>query len=411
MRIFQINSHYNQSGAGKIVACIHRELKKQGHESMVAYGRGRASDEEGVVKIGSKFEVAFEGLVTRYIGINGFTSWNATRELVNKLNEFSPDVIHLHGLHGYYLNFEILFDYINTNNIPCVWTFHDCHAFSGNCGYHYECDKWINGCHKCEYLREYPTSYWFDFTKTMWEKKKKLFTNTNNKIVVSPSEWMTNDAKKSYFGKYECKTINNGIDTEGIFYQRDKAECREKHGFATADNLVLGIAFGFDDPRKGVKYIIQMARDLEKENIKVILIGWNKRNDHLIADLSNVISMPFTNDQVELAEYYSLSDIFVLPSIAENYATVVLEALACGTPVVGFDVGGTAEQLSDGRGIVVEKGNQTEFNTAVMNVLNSTASLSSSGEIADYIKKNNSISTMVEGYIDTYNQVNMEVAL
>jgi len=405
VKILQINSHYDQSGAGKIVACIHRELKKMGHDSMVAYGRGKETSDEDVIKIGSKIEVAFEGLVTRYAGINGFTSWNATRDLVKRIKDFRPDIIHLHGLHGYYLNSEILFDYINKSNIPCVWTFHDCHAFSGNCGYHYECDKWINGCFKCEHLKEYPTSHFFDFTESMWGKKKDLFTKTKNKIVVSPSNWMTNDAKKSYFGKYECITINNGIDTERVFYPRDKSECREKHGFAFDDKIVLGIAFGFADPRKGVKHIVQMSRDLEKENIKFILIGWNNKNDYLIKNLTNVVTIPVTNNQDELAEYYSLSDVFVLPSLAENYATVVIESLACGLPVVGFDVGGVPEQLAKGRGITVNVGNQEELNAAVSNILNGTSHLASKDEIINYTQNNNSISTMVEKYIDTYDKV------
>lgn len=405
MRIFQINSHYDQSGAGKIVACIHRQLKKHGHNSMVAYGRGKITNEEGVYRIGSRIGVVVEGFATRVIGINGFTSWNATKKLVMEIDKFSPDIIHLHGLHGYYLNFKILFDYINRKNIPCVWTFHDCHAFSGNCGYHYECDKWKTGCYKCQHLRDYPTSYLFDYTKWMWNQKKKLFTRTDNKIIVSPSEWMTNDAKKSFFSKYECITINNGIDTGKIFYNRGKSQSRKKHGYNIDDKIVLGIAFGFNDHRKGAKYIIEMARYLKEEGVKVILIGWNKKNDNLIEDLPNVYTLEFTNNQHELAEYYSLADVFVLPSLAENYATVALESLACGTPVVGFNVGGTPEQLANGRGIVVEKAEQKQFNEAVMKILNKKSSIKSSEDIVKYINHNNSIVAMTTKYEQVYNRL------
>lgn len=403
MRIFQINSHYDQSGAGKIVACIHRELKQHGHDSMVAYGRGKVTNEDCIYRIGSKVELAFEGFATRIIGITGFTSWNATKKLIREINKFSPDIIHLHGLHGYYLNFKILFDYINKNNIPCVWTFHDCHAFSGNCGYHYECEKWKIGCYKCQHLTDYPTSYLFDHTKWMWKKKKKLFTQTDNKIIVSPSEWMTNDAKQSFFGKYQCVTINNGIETENVFYRRNREECRKKYGFSLEDKIVLGIAFGFDDPRKGVKYILQMAQDLKVQGVKVILIGWNENNNGLISGLDNVTTIPFTNNQDELAEYYSLADVFVLTSIAENYATVVLESLACGTPVIGFDVGGTSEQLAKKRGTVVKSGNQKQFNEAVIGLLNGYSNVKDSHSISNDIRSNNSIVAMTTKYEQLYN--------
>jgi putative colanic acid biosynthesis glycosyltransferase len=405
MKIFLINSHYNQSGAGKIITSIHKQLQKDGFESMVAYGRGRGTSDKNVYKIGSKLSVYSSVFATRYLGINGFTSKHATKELVKEAKKFNPDIIHLNGLHGYYLNFKILFDYINDNNIPCVWTFHDCHAFSGNCGYHCECEKWKTGCVKCTHLRDYPTSYLFDHTKWMWQQKRNLFTKTDNKIIVSPSDWMTNDAKQSYFGKYPCITINNGIDTEKVFYSRDRVLCRKKYGYKNNDKIVLSIAFGLDDPRKGVKYMIQLAKDLQTENVKLILIGWSDKNNNLIEGLTNVKTIPFTNNQDELAEYYSLADVFVLPSLEENYATVVIESLACGTPVVGFNVGGTPEQLDEGRGIVVEKGNQEQLNEAVIGLLNGYSNVKDSHSIIKDIKSNNSIVAMSTKYEQLYNRL------
>jgi putative colanic acid biosynthesis glycosyltransferase len=185
MKILQINSHYNQSGAGKIVAAIHHYLKEQGHESRVAYGRGRETKESDINFISTKLSVYFSVFVNRFIGINGFTSWITTKNLLKEISSFKPDVIHLHGLHGYYINFKLLFDYINKNEIPIVWTFHDAHAFTGNCGYYKDCNKWENGCGGCPYLNDYPTTYLFDFTKWMWSKKKELFTMTDTKTIVS----------------------------------------------------------------------------------------------------------------------------------------------------------------------------------------------------------------------------------
>lgn len=409
MRVAQINSHYDQSGAGKVVSCIHRELQGRGHDSMVAYGRGNIASDEGTYRIGSNLEIAFEGFATRAIGIHGFTSWKATADLVKELERFRPDVIHLHGLHGYYLNFEILFNYINTVGIPCVWTFHDCHAFSGNCGYHLDCERWRTGCGDCPHLREYPASLCFDHTGWMWSRKERLLAKNQGMIVVSPSKWMTNDARQSFFGKFECITVNNGIDTEEIFFDRGKTASRKKHGYRLDERIVLGIAFAFDDPRKGVKHLVELARNLEGVPVKVILIGWNPKDRNLIAGLDNVVSIPFTNDQAELAEYYSLADVTLLPSLAENYATVTIESLACGTPVVGFNVGGIPEQLADGRGIVVDVGSQTELEGAVLEILSGGGEVRGREEIIQFTKRNNSVRSMVDKYMAVYERLGSKV--
>ena len=405
MRIIQINSHYNQSGAGKIVKELHKYYESKGHESYVFYGRGRDTDHLNVKKYTTKIETYIHVSQARILGLNGYGSSMSTRKIVDDSKNIKPDVIHLHGLHGYYSNFKILFDYINSENIPVVWTFHDCHAFTGNCGYHYECEKFTTQCDKCPYLSDYPKSLFFDRTKKMFIDKRALFTKSKNKTIVSPSMWMTNDAKRSYFGVYECVTINNGINNKDIFYRRDKISSRIKHGFLENDKIVLGIAFGFDDPRKGVKYLVQLAKDLYIHGIKVILIGLTADQSKLVSGYSNITAIPFTNDQDELAEYYSLSDIFVLPSLAENYATVVIEAFACGTNAVGFDVGGVKEQLSDERGIIVEVGNQEMLNTALTDFFQGKFRLKNSEELIQYIAVNNSVPIMAEKYIKVYNDI------
>lgn len=404
MKILQINSHYRKGGAGKIVSYLHQEFQKRGIFSYVAYGREPYINEENIFPIGNKLETYIEAIATRVLGLSGYTSLYSTWKLIRLIKKLNPDIIHLHVIHGYYLNFTMLFSYLNKRKIPVVWTFHDCHAFTGNCGYYYDCQKWKSGCHDCEYLRDYPKSIFFDFTKKMWNEKKEAFSKTK-KIIISPSDWMTNDAKMSYFGKYKCITINNGIDTEKTFVPKARASLRSKYGYKDSDKVLLGISFGQENPRKGVKYLIQLAKDVSSLGVKLILIGWNKKYDELISGLDNVTTIPFTSDQNELADYYSLADIFLLPSLAENYATVVIESLACGTPVVGFDVGGVAEQLNDGKGIAVELKNQEEFNKAILDILEKRISLMSKEQIAKSTKKNNSIKKMVDKYVKVYTEL------
>lgn len=402
MKVLQINSHYNVGGAGKIVAYLHHELQKSGTDSVVIYGRGSDVKEKSVYKIGNGLTNYFDVLITRVIGSAGFQSWSATRHAIDIINKEKPDILHLHGLHGYYLNYSLLFNYINKKRIPCVWTFHDCLAFTAKCGYTYECTKYIKGCNHCSLLKDYPATFGFDLTKNLWRKKKQLFTKTDNKIIVSPSEWMTNLAKTSFFGKYECITINNGIDTDITFKYRDQKECREELGFKTNSKIALGVAFGQENPRKGVRYIIQAAQKLP--NITFILIGWDNKTGSDISYLNNVVVKKFTNNQEELAKYYAAADVFLLPSLAENYATTAIEALASGTPVVGFNVGGIPEQAFGEFGITVEAGDQAAFNAAIVHQIEHSDK-ENRMNIAKLIAKRNSMNRMKTEYFKIYDKL------
>ena len=403
MKILQINSHYNQGGAARIVAYIHRQLLAEGVESYVAFGRGELPEETNAYRFNHTWEVYLSALMSRLTGINGWFNRGATRRLIAYMKKIQPDVVHLHAIHGYYLNWPKLFEYLNANNIPVVWTFHDCHAFVGNCGYFFDCEKWKEGCGKCPYVQNYPKSQFFDFTKWMWKRKKALFTKGDKKVVVTPSVWLTDEAKKSFFGKYQCVTINNGIDSSHIFYPRDKQSCREKYGYQEQDKIILGIAVGYSDPRKGAKYMLELARSIPEA--KVILIGWEHVNDSMLQGITNIETLPATANANILAEYYSLADVFVLTSLAENYATVNLEAMACGTPVVGFDNGGTPEQLRDGKGIAVRTGEQTDLNDAVRMVLDGKADILRGEELAKKIRSGNSLEKMAQEYRALYQEL------
>lgn len=404
MRILQINSHYNQGGAARIVAYIHTRLRAEGVEAYVAYGRGRTVDDSSVYRFDRTPEIYFSALASRLSGLNGWYNRLATRRLIRYMDQIAPDILHLHTLHGYYLNFPLLFDYINARKISCVWTFHDCHAFSGNCGYYFDCEKWKDGCGHCPRLHGYPASCFLDFTGYMWRRKKELFTADTAKIIVTPSDWLTAQARASYFGRYPCVTIHNGIDTAENFYPRDRQACRKKYGYGPDEKLVLGIAVGYSDPRKGAKYIIQAARDLGSQ-AKIILIGWEKSNDHMLEGTDNIVTLSRTDSADMLAEYYSMADVFVLPSLAENYATVTLEAMACGTPVVGFDVGGIPEQLTERKGIVVSAGDQAAFTAAIRQALQPGKALLRGRELAAVIRKENSIGKMTEEYVAAYERL------
>lgn len=409
MKILQINSHYDQGGAARIAAYIHRQLLEDGVESYVAYGRGAKSDDQNTYRFNRVPEILFSAMLSRITGLNGWFNKRATQRLIRLIKEIRPELVHLHALHGYYLNFPMLFQYLNGQGIPIVWTFHDCHAFVGNCGYFFDCRKWREGCRSCPYVHSYPKSVLFDFSGWMWRRKKQLFTAGENKIIVTPSRWLAEEVKKSFFGKYRCVTIPNGVDARHTFYPRDKMMCRKKHGYQAEDKIVLGIAVGYSDPRKGAKYMLELARAMEngekRATFKMILIGWEHANDKMLQGLSSVEALTAITDTETLAEYYSLADVFVLTSLAENYATVNLEAMACGTPVVGFDCGGTPEQLTEGKGAVVPVGDQEALNRTVKQILDGEISLLRGEELSCKIREDNSLEKMAEAYRELYGEL------
>lgn len=254
----------------------------------------------------------------------------------------------MHNLHCLNVNYGMLFKYIKNRNIKAIWTLHDCWAFTGQCPYFtmVKCEKWKSGCHDCVQFRQYPAAY-VDRTKRMYKLKRKWFTGIEKMTVVTPSKWLAELAKESYLNCYPIKVINNGIDlnifkpTESGF--REKYKCVEKF-------ILLGVAFGWSR-RKGLDVFIELAKQL-KDNYQIVLIGTDDNVDKQLP--RNIISIHKTNNQKELAEIYTSADLFVNPTREENFPTVNIEALACGTPVVTFNTGGSAEIIDDTCGRTVE---------------------------------------------------------
>ena len=352
MRIVQINGGAKGS-TGKIMMGIAEVARAQGHEVMCASPitttNRDAGEDCGYYRIGTFNSRRLNVALARITGFNGCFAWFETYKLLKKIDEFKPDIIHLHNLHDSYINLSMLFSYIKKHNVPTVWTLHDCWSFTGQCPHFtiVKCDKWKVGCHNCPQYKEYPASL-YDNTKKMWQLKKKWFTGVKNMTIVTPSEWLAGLARESYLKQYPIEVINNGIDLN--VFKPTHSNFREQYGIPGDKYIVLGVSFAWGY-RKGLDCFVEMAEKLG-EQYQIVLVGTDDEIDKNLP--KNIISIHRTQNQKELAEIYSTADVFAMPTREENYPTVNMEAIACGTPVVTFDTGGSPEMLDDKTGIVVE---------------------------------------------------------
>lgn len=366
MRIVQINGGAKGS-TGKIMMGIAEVARAQGHEVMCASPitttNRNAGEDCGYYRIGTFNSRRVNVALARITGFNGCFAWFETYKLLKKIDEFKPDIIHLHNLHDSYIDLPMLFSYIKKHNVPTVWTLHDCWSFTGQCPYFTiaKCDRWKAGCHNCPQYKEYPASF-YDNTKRMWKLKKKWFTGIGNMTIVTPSKWLAELAKESYLKGYPIEVINNGIDLD--VFKPTPSNFRERYGIPAEKHIVLGVSFAWGY-RKGLDCFVEMAEKLD-EQYQIVLVGTDDEIDKNLPQ--NIISIHRTQNQKELAEIYSAADVFAMPTREENYPTVNMEAIACGTPVVTFNTGGSPEMLNEKVDRVVPVDDVNEMMSEIKNI-------------------------------------------
>lgn len=343
MKVLLIDVNCKNSSTGKIVYDLYTAVNKNGDEAAVCYGRGEKIHEKNIFKFGIDIETYLHALLTRITGFTGCFSPFSTFRLIRFIKKFKPDVVHIHELHAYFVNIKPLINYLKKNKIKTVMTLHCEFAYTGKCGHSVECEKWQTECGDCPHLKEYPSTLFFDHTKAMFLQKKKLFSNFENLTVIAPSNWLAKRVKQSFLGGKDIRVIHNGIDTN-IFSPKDTAALREKHKIADGEKVVLAVAPNLMSENKGGKYVLKLAKMMEGQNIRFILIGVD---EEMTPETKNVIILHRVYDKELLAQYYSLADVFVICSERENFPTTCLEAQCCGASVCGFDVGGAKETLLD----------------------------------------------------------------
>lgn len=393
MKILLINSVCGIGSTGRICTDLAQNFEKEGHEVKIAYGRVEEVPEQFqkyAVKIGDDLSLKLHALRTRILDEHGFGSKKATKEFLKWADQYNPDVVWLHNIHGYYINVEMLFDWIKSRpDMKVKWTLHDCWAFTGHCAYFTmaDCEQWKAHCSSCVQKSSYPTSNFLDNCKKNFDRKRKAFTGVKNMTLITPSRWLADLTRESFLKEYEVEVCYNTIDTE--IFKPAPSDFRSRYGLENK-KIVLGVASVWDE-RKGLKDFVKLSKMLD-DKYTIVLVGLTREQledekereaeditDEVVdeaviirkqggiaipANVSllyseitgkretcqkgeplNIICIPRTNNAKELAEIYTAADVFVNPTYEDNYPTVNLEAQACGTKVITYHTGGSAETL------------------------------------------------------------------
>lgn len=368
-KLLQINPVLRTStSTGRIMKEIGELAMANGWESYVAYSKGRdglPGSTSIPVPVGNKASVAWHGLQTRILDRHGLGSVLATKRFIEDIRRIRPDIIHIHNIHGYFLNYRILFDFLSHSGIQVIWTVHDCWLYTGHC-YHYMyagCDRWKTGCGHCPQRGKFPRSLFADRSARNFRDKRDAFCSMpEDRLTIVPvSDWMRSEMSESFLKDYRFQVIHNGIDTD-VFSPQPALESEVRRCYGLGDrHVILGIASIWSE-EKGLNDFVEMAARLDSDEV-IVLVGMDRKQlDDVLSRYGRtvlgdrMVAVKRTADVHQLAGLYSTADVFVNPTWQDNYPTVNLEAISCGTPVVTYRTGGSIEAVAGDTGFVVEQG-------------------------------------------------------
>lgn len=362
-KLVQINVASNKGSTGKIAENIGLTAMTAGWETFMVHsaryeGRTKLND----ISRSNLFVEYYHYVISFLFDAHGRASNMSTKSVLRQIRRIKPDIVHLHNIHGYYLNYKLLFSELKKLNIPVVWTLHDCWSFTGHCVYfdRVGCEKWKTKCQECPQPDSYPRAL-FDFSKRNFNAKISCYTELKHLTLVPVSQWLSGLVDKSILSRYPQRVIYNGIDLD-VFKPVESNLRFDLH--LLNKKIVLGVADGFG-VRKGLNDFIRLS-ELFDDNYQIILIGVTEFDKTKIPD--NIISICRTSDQAELAKYYSMADVYVNPTYEDNFPTTNIEALACGTPIITYNTGGSPEAVDEYTGIVVNRGDIPALYKSVINL-------------------------------------------
>jgi glycosyltransferase involved in cell wall biosynthesis len=352
-KLLQINPVVRlNTSTGRIMKEIGELAMASGWESYVAYSGARdgmPAHSSKLVPVGDKLDLAVHAVATRLFDAHGLASKRGTRQFIERIKAIDPDVIHIHNIHGYFLNYPLLFNYLQESGKPVVWTIHDCWLYTGHCYYYSaaHCNKWQTGCGHCPQKRAFPASWLFDRSACNLSDKKRAFGALENLTIVPVSNWIRQEMASSILADKHFQVIHNGIDLETFRPEAADGEV------PVEGTQILGVASIWLE-EKGWSDLMKLAAMLRPDE-KLVLVG--KTTEEQRKQLpANVQLIERTENIGKLAALYAGSTVFVNPTWQDNYPTVNLESIACGTPVVTYRTGGSVEAVAEGTGSVVEQG-------------------------------------------------------
>ncbi|MBR6814762.1 MAG: glycosyltransferase [Alistipes sp.] len=346
--LLQINVTANWGSTGKIAEQIGVLAQQHGWESYIAYGRNINSSNNKIIRIGCKISPYLHFVEQRIFDNEGLCSRLETKRLIRQIKRINPDIINLHNIHDHYLNFKLLFEYLNETNIKVVWTFHDCWAITGHCMHFItkNCYRWKTGCYDCPMKGEYPRNL-LDRSKHNWHLKKQLFAHNKNLTIVACSDWLANFIRESYLKDKRLEVIHNGCDTK-LFTPLPRQQSNKFRIIAVSNVW---------HPNKGELDIYKLRTMLPEDEYEIIMVGLSAEQIKKLP--MGIKGIQRTQNVQELAQLYSDSDVLINPTYEDNFPTVNIEALACGTPVITYRTGGSPEAVDELTGVVIEQGNIT----------------------------------------------------
>ena len=396
MKVIQINAVYGSGSTGRICAELSEYMNKHNIENYVFYGSGR-TEYKFAKRFNSDFDMKVHALLSRVTGKQSYFSRIATHKMIREMNRIKPDVVHLHNLHGNYINLKMLLKYLAKKDIATVVTLHDCWFMTGKCT-HYtmeKCYKWQTGCHNCTKLKYDNKSWFFDRTPKMWKDKKYLFEKIPCLGVIGVSDWITNEGKKSILKNAKIiKRIYNWIDTD-VFCPKDSVS--DKHFIPENKFTIITASAGWNKNTDKFNDILKLS-SLIDEDMQIIMIGGGLENEELP---ENIIKIGYVNDINELAKQYSCADVFVHVSREDTFGKVVAEAIACGIPAVVYNSTGLPELVQSGCGYVVECGDIDAVYEKIKLVRDNTKSAYKQNCV-DFVRQKFEKNTLINETVELY---------
>lgn len=366
-KLLLVNTSINTGSTGRIAEGIGRLVSLNDFECYAAYGVKNNSSELKTIRIGSVFDRYVHAISSRMMDAHGLASKCATKHFIAAIEHLAPDLINLHNIHGYYLNIEILFNFLGAADIPIVWTLHDCWPFTGHCSYFdaVECNRWKQSCYNCPNLHGYPASLFYDGSKRNYRLKQKLFRQIKRLVFVAPCSWMADVVQNSFMKDYPVEIIHNGVDLSVFRPITEFEQIQFRKRFSLNNKRIyLGVANVWDK-RKGLNDFLYLSEHISPEE-RIVLIGLKK--DQQISLPHNILGISRTENIRDLAAWYSVADVFVNPTYVDNFPTTNIEALACGTPVVTYRTGGSPEAIDIHTGMSIKRGDLDALLQAIRTV-------------------------------------------